>query len=373
MIQLNKIIIILQNLKGMIKAYFGGIAEEFRTIMRNRTYISRYPQLFALFSIIEHEQSPHIHETHNVDFDLIKKDILQNSNVSNNHIIEAARSLFQNNHSQQDDNSIKNKIVKYLLEQTIMIIKNDDRYYQPLLRAILRGFPFLLNYNNYELLKTIIRQKSRISYRIIKYILDKEYIYEFFVKNHDAAMLTIYARDAENKPAFMMLMRYLRQHNLLTSLFEKNHREGIRHKTSPTKDLLDYGVVMFSYYEDKLLESHKIKSEIQNFIQEIFSHHLGLKQKQKQESYAEIGLAFTMARRLGYQNILVTDMLEEAGNRFIDRSNKRKSVIIRDFVRSIGKINKLAPATTIRLRSFFAVSPLGPEERWLLRNMPDLL
>ena len=89
--------------------------EEFRVILRNRKFLTRYPKLFAIFAIIEHEQNPHVFELQHDSFEKIKSEILHDELENNHQILEVLRGLFQNIHITSAQNNMRDKIIRYLI------------------------------------------------------------------------------------------------------------------------------------------------------------------------------------------------------------------------------------------------------------------
>ncbi len=352
-------------------------AEEFRTIARNRNYAKKYPKLFAIFAVLEHEQSPQVFELNHDDFSYIKEHILKDEAVNNHHILEALRAIFQNNIYEEGHNEVKDKIVKYLFNESSAMIAADYSYYAPLIKAIVRGFPFLLNHNNYEILRKILRQKKPSSLKLFKYILENEPLEDLFLQKSDAATILIAARDLDNKAAFMLLMRYLRKNNLFEVLFDNNShfiKSKITNISAVKSHGLDYSAVMLAYHEDKWFIDENIKNDLEKFLYDVFSHHLGLPQKQKFRSYNEVGAFVIRAHRIGYQNSFVIKALENVAERFIDKKTGGKKIARSTIAKYTNSLKKFRPATdNVKIMSFFAVAPLSPEDHWLLRFAPYLL
>lgn len=342
--------------------------EELRAIVRNQSYASRYPKLFAIFAIIEHEQSPHVFEANHDEFQVIKTDILQNEEVNNHQLLEALRGLFQNSNLLDLQNQIKNDIAQYLYTEASNMVRVSDRYYMPLIKAMLRGFPFLLNHNDYAILKKLLQQKTKTALNIIKYVLENE-VGNFFIDKSEAATILLHARDVDNKAAFMLILRFLRRNNLLESFFSS--RISLKNKISNEEIIatsgLDYAVVMLSYLEDKYFESKKIQNEAAEFLQ-IIALNLGVKRSEKRKNFNLFDQAFIRSRRMGYQNKIISEMLEKT-TQFSNKDKKiRARKLVKIFGKSFAKGTESKPATHIQPQGFFAVAPLSVEEYWLMKN-----
>ena len=249
---------IIQEISRIIHKNITGIIEEFRTILRNKNYSSRYPHFFAIFAIIEHEQNPQVFDFNHADFNKIKIDILKNKETNNHQILEALRGLFQNSNLPDEQNNVRIKITKYLFEEIKILIDLNNRYYVPLMKALLRGFPFLLNYNNYALCKKLLQQKSKMSLKLIKHILDDKNFPNFFVNNDDAVKILLDAHEINNKPAFMLLMRYLRNENLFSALFGAGYfaaKTKIIDAVKIAQKGVDYAAIALSYCEDQWFDN----------------------------------------------------------------------------------------------------------------------
>jgi len=359
-----------------IRRSIAATAEEFRTIVRNRNYAKKYPKLFAIFAVLEHEQSPQVFQLNHDDFLYIKEHILKDENINNHHILEALRAIFQNNIYKEGGNETKDKIVQYIFDEFSKMLATDYAYYMPLIKAIIRGFPFLLNHNNYEVLYKILRQKKPISLKLLKYILENESFEDLFLIKQDASFMLLSARDLNNKAAFMLLIRYLRKNNLFEVLFG-NGNNFIKSKILNVEEFrrcgLDYSAIMLAYYEDKWFVDAKTKGDLEKFLQEIFSHHLGLQQRQKNRNYNEIEAFLVRVNRIGYENYFILKALENAAERFIDKKISTKKDVKNSIVKYVKTYKKFQPAASgVKVLSFFAISPLAPEDHWLMRFAPYL-
>lgn len=366
---LGKIYRASKSFSKSLRASIDATLEELRTILRNRRYQSEYPKLFAMFSILEHEQSAAVFDVNEDDFKLIKDEVLRDPNANSSQVLDALRSLFQNTEISDKNNETKNQIAKYLHDELVALVKKNNGYYFPLIKALIQGFPFILNYNHYELFKILLKQKSRKSYKLIKHILDKDNFYNFFLRKQDAINSLAIARDFDNKIAYLLLVRFLRKNNLFENIYDHkicDMKMHIINITAVKKRGIEYSAIMLSYLEDNMLNEH-MKAQILQFFEEIFSYHLGLKQKQKQENYAAIIQMIVMAKRIGYNNSLLLEMLDNAANRFIDRRNDKST---RSFKRYL---KKMGPATSVKIRDFFAMAPLSPEEYLIIKYAPYLL
>lgn len=351
------------------------LVEELRAIIRNRNYMVKFPKLFAIFSIIEHEQSPHIFELNHQDFQLIKNEILHDDKINNHHILEILRNLFQTTSLSEAHDRAKTKILHYLHDELSGLVKNNNHYYDPLIKAILRGFPLVLSHNDYDILKKLLQQKSNNSLRLIKYVLDGENFPSFFVENSDIADVILTAYQLNNKSAFMLLIKHLRENNLFDIVFEKNSHD-IKNKILSVhgveKKGVDYSSVLFSYYDDKWFTSEKKIEKMEQFLHEVFSHHLGLDQRQKAANHAAFSLAISMSRRLGCENFMVEKMLEVMVERFVDKKKRGKKMPFK-FLLKPKKATEDRPSAQMKPREFFAVAPLAPEEYWLMQFAGYLL
>lgn len=357
------------------KKTFDGILEEVHIIIRNRKYSSRYPALFAIFAIIEHEQSAQVFEVNNQDFKIIKDNIFIDEEISNHHILEALRGLFQNNQLIESRNKAKIRIAQYLFNEIVKIINSNDRYFEPLLKAVLHGFPFLLNYNNYELFRKLLQRKSRASLRLIKHILSSENFPDFLAQKQEIANIILASLKFDNKPAFMLLVRYLRTNNLIIALFHSDYfdiKSKILNIHSIEKRGIDYMAIMLAYYEDQWFSDKNHKKDLIQFLENIFSYQLGLKQKERTDNYHKLITYISMNKRLGYQNLITEKILEDVVGRFVDicsKGNKKSRKIITKYI-----VQSKAPATNyVKIREFFAMSTRYPEEYWLMKFAPYLL
>ena len=373
---INKINHLLQKLWRVISKDVAAMIEELRAIVRNRNYMVRYPKLFAIFSIIEHEQSSQVFELNHDDFQLIKTEILHDEKINNHHVLESLRGLFQSTNLSDVHDQAKGKILHYLYDELNGLIKNNNSYYDPLIKAILRGFPLILSYDDYGVFRKLLQYNSRNSLRLIKYVLDSESFPGFFVEDNDLADIILAAYQLSNKSAFMLLIQYLRRNNLFSIFFERNIHD-IKNKIlsghGVEKRGLDYSSVIFSYYEDKWFTNEKKIEKMEQFLQEVFSHNLGLDQKQKVANHAALSLAISMSRRLGHDNSIVEKMLNEVVERFIDKKSRVKKMRMKFLIKPVKIVSENKPSAQIKPREFFAIAPLAPEEYWLMRFANYLL
>lgn len=371
----KKIQHLLQRLWRLISKDIFATLEELRAIIRNRKYMTHYPKLFAIFSIIEHEQSLQVFELNHDDFEIIKNEILHDEKVNNHHILECLRRLFHGSSLAEGHHKERDKILRYIYDELNELIKSGNHYYDPLIKAILRGFPLILSYDDYGAFRKMLHYKSCNSLLLIKYVLDKENFDNFFTEDGDLADIILAAYQINNKSAFMMLVRYVRQNNLWTIVFEKNNHD-IKNKILSVhgvdKKGMDYGSVLFSYYEDKWFTNEKKIEKMEQFLHEVFSHHLGLDQKRRVINYASFSFSISMSRVLGYENFIVEKMLNEISERFIDKKNRTKKLRIKFMIKP-HEASGDRPSTKIRPQEFLAIAKLAPEENWLLNNATYLL
>lgn len=354
------------------------IIEEFSSILRNRKYLIRYPKLFAIFSIIEHEQNPHLFELRHDDFEKIKSEILHDKVENNHQILEILRGLFQNIHITSVQNDLRDKIIHYLIVEITKLIRDNNRYYAPLTKAILCGFPFLLNYNDYAVFKVILQCKSRNSLKLLKYILDHQNFPNFFIKQEDAAQMLLSAHDFDNKSAFMFLLRYLRQQNLLSILFyEKSHyiRAKIINAISIKKRGVDYSAVLLSYFKDSWFAIDENKKELEKLLHAVFANNADLDEKQKTKNYHEISNAIVVSRSFGYKNFAVEEAFAEIAEKYVARKKAKPGKVKKSLQKNLqdNVVAQDKPSAKIAPRSFFAMAPLSAEERWLIKFASYLL
>lgn len=372
----NKTKHLLKKFWHVISKDAAAMIEELRAIVRNRNYMVRYPKLFAIFSIIEHEQSSQVFELNHDDFQLIKAEILHDEKINNNHILESLRGLFQNTNLSDVHDQAKGKILHYLHDELSGLINNNNSYDDPLIKAILRGFPLILSYDDYKVFRKLLQYKSRNSLRLIKYVLDSENFPSFFVKDSDLADIILASYQLGNKPAFMLLIQYLRRNNLFSIVFESNNHD-IKNKILSAhgveKKGFDYSLVIFSYYEDKWFTNEKKIEKMKQFLREAFLHNLDLDQKQKLANHAALSLAISMSRRLGHHNYIVEKMLNEVVQSFIDEKSHSKKMRMKFLIKPVRIESEDKPSAQIKPREFFAIAPLAPEDYWLMRFANYLL
>lgn len=368
---------ILQKLWRTASKDIAAVIEEMRAIMRNRNYMVRYPKLFAIFAIIEHEQSSQVFETNHADFLLIKNKILHDDKISNHHILESLRNIFQTIGISDKSNKTKTEILHYIRDELEVLLNSNNRYYDPLIKAILQGFPLLLAYEDYAILKKIMHNKSRNSLKLLRHILDGKNFPNFFVEDVDVIEAMSLAYQLNSKHAFMLLLRFVRENKLFALIFDRNFsdlRNKILSAHGVEKKGIDYAASLLSYYEDQWFNNEKRLERVEQFLHEIFSHHLRLQRRQKVENRQVCNFAILASRRLGFKNFIIEKMLNEVSGRFIDEEKDHpKKLPLKLLHASYKKLKKLEPATRFQPTSFFAIVPLASEEYWLLRFAAYLL
>ncbi|HLD76565.1 MAG TPA: hypothetical protein VI861_00370 [Rickettsiales bacterium] len=352
------------------------IFEEGRTIIRNKKYSANYPVFFAIFSILEHEQSPHVFELNSDNFQIIKDEIFPHENINNGNILESLRGLFQNKFV-ANRSIVKIKIANYLFTKTHNLISNNhNNYYDPLIHAIFHGFPFLLNFNNYEIFRKIIAKKSKNYLRLIKSILDSHNFPYFLAKKEEIIYLILSSLKFNNKPAFMMFLRYLRQNNLIYLLFDNCHnlKSKILSLAFIQRRDMEYAASFISYCQNDFLKDKKNQKILNKFLEDIFSYRFGLKQDQRIEYYHILLTCLKLNQGAGYQNHHAQKILENVINRFIGddaRNSKRNKKFLKIHIKKLQKQKN----SFVKIKEMLNISVNNKfcEEYWLLKSTPYLL
>ncbi len=375
---LKKLYHLLQKLGHALSKDIASVFEELRAIIRNRNYMVRYPKLFAIFSIIEHEQSSQVFEINFEDFELIKKEILKDDKVNNHHILEALRGIFQNISLSDINDKNKIKILDYICEEFNSLLAKNNHYYIPLIRAILRGFPMILNYNDYAILQKLLKSKSREHLRLLRYVLNRNNFPNFFAEDADVGDALAFTYQNSNKPAFMLLVRHLRKNDLFSVVFEKNISD-IRNKIFSLHGVqskgVDYSAILLSYYEDKWFTNEKKIEKIEQFLSETFNDHTARGKQHIFSNKAAFNLAIALVKRFGYKNSIVENILHEATSSFEDKKRRKKKERVEMMAQSSEDAPSVSPTPFMnaKLRGFFSVAPLTSEEHWLIRFADYLL
>lgn len=370
----RRINILFKKITRSVKFFFQEIHEEFCVILRNRNYSKTHPYLFAIFSIIEQEQNPQIYEIQKRSFKKIKEQILQNDNTSNHKIIESLRGIFHNNKvTTSSDNEVRKKIVEFLFKKTKVIINQNDLYYFPLLKVILFAFPFLLNYKDYEIIRRLVKRKSSNSLKLIKDILNNYHNLDFFISEGEVTKIAIEIISVNNKPAFMLFVKFLRRTKQLDSVFSNKSfiaKTKIIDAKSNEKRGIDFSAIYISYLQDKDIDERlKIKLEI--FLRRTLSSQKRIENAKK---YNKIISYINLNQKLGYQNSIIESIAKSNIANCEFSSSKKRSHIsrIQKLQKSLFNISK-KPRADVKIKTVINFTNHHPEEHWLIQFSPYLL
>lgn len=369
---LNKFKIIFKKSTRSIKDWFFDFCDEIFVLFRNQSYAKKHPNLFAIFSIIEQEQNPQIFAMQKENFDLIKENILGDKEIINHHVLEALRSLVRNNIYEKSSNKIRDKFVKYFFKKTKQLIDENNSYYAPLIKIIVFSLPFLLNYENYTIFRTLIKRKSRNSLKLIKVIFEHYESLDFLLDPNDVLTLLNAAVSFDNKPAFMIIMRFLRKKDQIGLLFTRKsaplRRKIFDAKAAPKRGF-DYVAIFSSYSENNYLEN--VGDFLTPFFKSSFSSRV--KEKEKSRRYQKISLYIDLGKRVGRQNSYINTTIKEFVNQAIIKKDQKFRINrLKKIKKSLFRARK-NPNPKVRVRAIFNLTKQHPEEYWMMEFCPYLL
>lgn len=370
---IRKINIIFIKSAKHFKRILSDLQEEIYVIIRNRNYSKKYPDLFALFSIVEQEQNTQIFDIYDKEFNLIKKNILKDNKIENHQILEALRGILHNNKINHCD-KIKEKIIKFLKKTTTSIINENNQYFSLLIKIILFSFPFLVNEDDYKVFDRLIKRKSSVTLKIIKDILQNYQNLEFFIENDDIAEILIKAIKYNNKPAFMLLIKFLRKNKNINLIFNnKKFLEKSKifdHKISEEKGF-DYVAVIFSYFDNNII-NRNIEKNLVIFFDNIFSEKISAKEKSKR--YDKINNYIILSNKIGINNSFIKELINYylPQCEVIKGQNRSQISRIKKLQSSLFKI-KSSPRANVKIRNVVNLVSHYPEEHWLLHFSPYLI
>ncbi len=351
--------IIIANSTRSIRRSIREVRSEFSLIIKNNKYSKNFPEIFAIFSIIEQEQNSKLFEVQAKNFHLINCNILKSSKVTPADILNALRGLFHNNNLAKSSSRVKQKIAKFLFDQTKKIINQKNDYNDCLVRVILFEFPFLLSMSKHSLVNLLIKNNCKGSNKILKEIF-LNYENLGFLKNFDEVVELINCCvTSNNKNIYMVLLKHVRQYKLSYLLFQKNNLE-LRKRLLSAQILKtkgsDYGSVFLSFYQDKNLVPNE-KRLVQSNLKSI--DDLKRDNANKSLKIKNIFKYLQLANSMGYKNkdlyILAKDLLGKVKNK--GGEGVIDGQVSKDFV---------TPRTAISSGTTLNIAKLSPEEYWLM-------
>ena len=353
--------IIITNSTRSIRRSIREVRSEFSLIVKNNKYSKNFPEIFAIFSIIEQEQNSKLYEAQAKNFDLINNHVLKNHKTSSFEILNAIRGLFHNNNLPNSASKIKKTIAKFLFNEVKSIINQKNDYNDCLVRVILFEFPFLLSYSNHKLVNLLIKDNRKGSNKILKEIF-LNYENLGFLKNFDQLVELINCCiTTNNKNIYMVALKHIRQYKLTYLLFQKNNLE-LRSKILSTQVLkskgVDYGSIFLSFYQDKNLVPTE-KRIILSYLKSI--HDLKKENSAKVTKIKNILKYLQLAKAIGYKNKDLASYAREVLGKISKKSltSDDGEGVYSDFV---------TPRTTIRSGTTLNIAKLSPEEYWLMNN-----
>ncbi len=369
----RKINIIYKRATRSFKKSCQNLLEEIFVILRNRNYYKKHPDIFAIFSIIEQEQNTRIFELQKANFRRIKNNILQDREISDHAILEGIRGLFQNNNLDNKSSKIKKDIAEFLFEKSQKIITKNDIYYFPLLKIVIFAFPFLLNHKDYKLTKNILKRKSSNSLKLLKDIFEQYHNNDFLIEFSDIKQLIILAIEFDNKPSFMLFVRFLRRKKkvdlILTDDFIK--RTKILTKIHRGEKGFDYLAILLSYLDNEHL-TNILQNDIELLFLQIFTS--SMIPEEKARKYNKLHSYISLNNKVGTNNSRILLILKKYAKNCEFGNFKTRSQIsrIKKLQKSLFKI-KLQTRADVEIKSVVNLANQHSEEFWLVQFSPYLL
>ena len=355
--------IIISNSTKSIRRSIREVRSEFSLIVKNNKYSKNFPEIFAIFSIIEQEQNSKIFDVQSHNFDLINSNILRSDKASSGEILNALRGLFHNNNITKSSSKIKQKIAKFLFEQAKKIINQKNDYNDCLVRVLLFEFPFLISKSSHILVNSLIRDNRKGSNKILKEIFLNHDNLGFLNKFDEVVGLINCCITSNNKSIYMVLLKHIRHYKLNNLLFQKSNLD-LRKKLLSAQILKakgpEFGSLFLSFYQDKNLIPADKKIVI-SYLRSI--HDLKKDKEARVAKINDILKYLQLSKAMGYKN---KDLFVFASSILGEIKNKKNSaqVEFKDFDEN----NFLTPRTTITSGTTLNIAKLSPEEYWLMNH-----
>ena len=350
-----------------VKKSLHEVKGELSLILRNNRYSKNYPNIFAIFSIMEQEQNPRVTQLQKSNFKRVKKYVVHDVDADDSDVLNALRGLFHSNKVAKSASPEKVKIAKYIFNKAKKIISDGNDYDEGLARVLVFEFPFILNQSNYAVISSLIRKNSQPCNRIIAEIFINIDTLEFLDNKKDIFKLINLAVTYNNKPAFAIFIRYLRKIHHFNRFFAQDQDELVERLLSVyvlSKKGSDFGAIFLSCFQDKNLTTTNNKY-FQDFLKAINNLHCAKSiQYKKMQSIMEY---LTLSNSLGYQN---SQLLKIVSSNI--KENYRSSLIKKSKIKLVDEKGG-APNPHISVSSIFGISNKAPEEYWLINNAPYLL
>lgn len=350
-----------------VKKSLHEVKDELSLILRNNRYSKSYPNIFAIFSIMEQEQNSRVSQLQKSNFKRIKKNILQDDDVSDSEVLNALRGLFHNNRVTKNASAEKVKISKYIFNKAKKIILEGNDYDEGLARVLVFEFPFILNQSNYAVISSLIRKNSQSCNRVIAEVFLNIDALEFLNNKKDIFQLINLTVTYNNKPVFAIFFRYLRKINNFNGFFAKGMGDLVERLLSEhvlSKKGSEFGSIFLSCLQDKNLSTVN-KKHIADFLKAI--NNLQRTRSTQHKRMKNVMKYLTLSNSLGCQN---SQLLKIVSVNI--RENYLNSAIKKSKIKLVDDLG-VAPNSHISVSSIFGVNTKAPEEYWLINNAPYLL
>jgi hypothetical protein len=343
---------------------FCGFIDELKTIFRTKPYRKKFPVLFSMFAIIEQEQNPQVFELNLSDFRKIKHSVFPDIDINNYEILDALINLFRAQNLHKNHNKIKSKIADFLFLKLKKILQESDSYYSSLVKAMISGFPFLLNKDGSYIIKLILSEKSKHSFALIKYIFDDEFC-DFFIDDLDVINILFLAYSSNNRPAFMLLVAIIRKRKLFHQLFNKDSIGKIIDAKKLLQKGISYSGVLICYIDDEFIKKPFLKNLVENFFSDIFLRRMSLEREEMEGFYLKFKKTILLARSLKIKNHKIEELLDEIAIQYVDA---KKDIVIKENIFTKFSFLK-KPSKNVKPKSLFRLGGVAPEEYWMIENI----
>lgn len=362
--------IIFKNSTMSIRKSWREVKSEFSLIVRSNKHNKSHPDIFAIFSIIEQESNSKIFELQKDKFNKIKQDIIGDLNIPDSRVLDALRGLLHNNQFPKND-EVKIKISKFLHKKTKQIIDQNNQYEEGLIKVLLFEFPFLIGFNKYSIISSLIRNNSKNSNKIIKDVLLNIQMLEFLGDMKDVLKFINLSLTYCNKSAFMLFVRFLRQQDSLALLIQKSDlKTRILSSYIISRKGPDFGSIFISSMQNNDLSETNLRL-VKSFLNAIKS--MNCPDAIKYEKFRTIVKYLTLAKSIGNSNGKLTKLV----NSYIKELNcDKKKIDDKSRIMNSGEVKKIKgvkPSTKIYSTRTVNIAKQSPENYWLMNNAAYLV
>ncbi len=363
---IKRIRIVLRSSTRSIRRSFREVKSEISLILRNSKYSKVYPDIFAVFSVIEQEANLKVVELQKKSFSKIKENIIKDQNVPDNEVLRVLRSLFHSNQTIDKTDINKAKVAKFIYDETKRIVLSKNSYNEVLIKALLFEFPFIIKQNNYSIISGLMQNSSKSYHKILKDIFLNIETLDFLHSPKDALQLLNLSVTYNNKPAFMIILKYLRDLDLMPLTLKGDLRRRLLSRYVLAKKGAEFGSIYISCFQNKDLSTTVLK-QINSFLSGI--NKSGHSKSAKYDKFNNILKYLTLAKSLGYKNSklikLVSNFANDLGYKKVKKikNNDNRDDILWD----------LTPRTIISAGSVINIAKQSPESHWLMNNAAYLI